>query len=143
MKGGRPKGSGIGRRGEAGLHGEEAGPEAQVGRRERASGGRNGRSFEGTKGKTGGRQAQLSQIEAEIDRLLFRVMHIGGLQDVEDSLRRTRRLLYQASRAGIPESTRRIQSAGGSRTARGGVISTGFRASRLRNSSSLYASHSY
>jgi hypothetical protein len=60
----------------------------------------NGRSFDAPKGKTGGRQAQLSLIEAEIDRLLFRVMHIGGLEDIEDSLRRTRRLLYQAVERG-------------------------------------------
>jgi hypothetical protein len=61
----------------------------------------NGRSVGAPKAKTGGRPAQLSQIEAEIDRLLFRVMHIGGLEDIEDSLRRTRRLLYQAG-AGRP-----------------------------------------
>jgi hypothetical protein len=61
----------------------------------------NGRSFDAPKAKTGGRQAQLSLIEAEIDRLLFRVMHIGGLADIEDSLRRTRRLLYQAVEGGV------------------------------------------
>jgi hypothetical protein len=60
----------------------------------------NGRSLDAPKAKTGGRQAQLSLIEAEIDRLLFRVMHIGGLEDIEDSLRRTRRLLYQAVEGG-------------------------------------------
>jgi hypothetical protein len=50
----------------------------------------------GTRAKVGGRPAQLSQIEADIDRLLFRVMGLGGMEDIEDSLRRTRRLLYQA-----------------------------------------------
>jgi hypothetical protein len=56
----------------------------------------NGRSFEEPRVRAGGRSAQLSQIEAEIDRLLFRVMNLGGLEGIEDSLRRTRRLLYQA-----------------------------------------------
>lgn len=56
----------------------------------------NGRPSNGVKSKTGGRSAQLSQIEADIDRLLFRVMSLGGMEGIEDSLRRTRRLLYQA-----------------------------------------------
>jgi hypothetical protein len=38
----------------------------------------------------------LVQVEAEIDRLLFLVMQIGGLTDVEDSLRESRRRLYRA-----------------------------------------------
>lgn len=38
----------------------------------------------------------LVQVEAEIDRLLFLVMKIGGLTDVEDSLRESRRRLYRA-----------------------------------------------
>ncbi len=56
----------------------------------------NGRSLDTTQPKAGARPAQLSQIEADIDRLLFRVMTLGGMEDIEDSLRRTRRLLYQA-----------------------------------------------
>jgi hypothetical protein len=60
----------------------------------------NGRSIGEPRGRAGGRSAQLSQIEAEIDRLLFRVMNLGNLADVEDSLRRTRRLLYQALAGG-------------------------------------------
>ncbi len=59
----------------------------------------NGRSFDGTKVKAGARPAQLSQIEADIDRLLFRVMSLGGMENIEDSLRRTRRLLYQAGQS--------------------------------------------
>jgi hypothetical protein len=55
-----------------------------------------GRSFEEPRVKAGGRSAQLSQVEADIDRLLFRVMDLGGLEGIEESLRRTRRLLYQA-----------------------------------------------
>lgn len=51
-------------------------------------------------GRAAGRPAQLSQIEADIDRLLFRVMNLGGMEDVEDGLRRTRRLLYQSLAGG-------------------------------------------
>jgi hypothetical protein len=42
------------------------------------------------------RARALVQVEAEIDRLLFLVMKIGGLTDVEDSLRESRRRLYRA-----------------------------------------------
>jgi hypothetical protein len=42
------------------------------------------------------RTQALVQVEAEIDRLLFLVMKIGGLTDVEDSLRESRRRLYRA-----------------------------------------------
>jgi hypothetical protein len=54
------------------------------------------RPFGASKARVGGRSVQLSQIEADLDRLLFRVMSLGGLENIEDSLRRTRRLLYQA-----------------------------------------------
>jgi hypothetical protein len=36
----------------------------------------------------------LEELEADIDRLLFKVMSIGGLSAIEDSLRQARRLLY-------------------------------------------------
>jgi hypothetical protein len=53
-----------------------------------------------TKAEGSGRQMPrtqaLVQVEAEIDRLLFLVMKIGGLTDVEDSLRESRRRLYRA-----------------------------------------------
>jgi hypothetical protein len=42
------------------------------------------------------RTQALVQVEAEIDRLLFLVMNIGGLTDVENSLREARRRLYRA-----------------------------------------------
>jgi hypothetical protein len=58
------------------------------------------RSFGEPRARVGGRPAQLSQLEADIDRLLFRVMSLGGLENIEDSLRRTRRLLYQALSGG-------------------------------------------
>ena len=42
------------------------------------------------------RNAQLTTLEAEIDILLFKVMNVGGLVDVENALRSSRRLLYKA-----------------------------------------------
>ena len=42
----------------------------------------------------GNRLTVLDDLEAEIDRLMFKVMGIGDLAEIEDSLRRTRRLLY-------------------------------------------------
>lgn len=58
----------------------------------------NGVSLEPAR-RSGGRPAHLTEVETEIDRLLFRVMTLGGLEEVEESLRRTRRLLYQAAHA--------------------------------------------
>ena len=42
------------------------------------------------------RTQALVHIEAEIDRLLFLVMNLGGLTNVEDSLRESRRRLYKS-----------------------------------------------
>jgi hypothetical protein len=42
------------------------------------------------------RTTVLEDMEADIDRLLFKAMTIGGLNEIEDSLRRARRLLYGA-----------------------------------------------
>jgi hypothetical protein len=36
----------------------------------------------------------LEELEADFDRLLFKVMGMGGLPAIEESLRQTRRLLY-------------------------------------------------
>jgi len=44
----------------------------------------------------GNRTTALEDIEGEIDRILFKVMGIGDLAEIEDSLRRARRLLYGA-----------------------------------------------
>jgi hypothetical protein len=44
----------------------------------------------------GNRSTVLEDLEPEIDRLLFKVMAIGDLTEIENSLRRTRRLLYGA-----------------------------------------------
>jgi len=46
------------------------------------------------RGKANRHHVSLLEVEAEIDRLLFKVMRLGGLPAVEESLRRTRRLLY-------------------------------------------------
>jgi hypothetical protein len=42
----------------------------------------------------GNRSTVLDDLEADIDRLIFKAMTIGDLTEIEDSLRRTRRLLY-------------------------------------------------
>ena len=56
----------------------------------------NGKPSEESRAKTGGRLNQLTSLETEIDVLLFKVMNVGGLEEIENSLRRTRRLLYGA-----------------------------------------------
>jgi hypothetical protein len=38
----------------------------------------------------------LTEIEADLDRLLFKVMHRGDLPEVEEAIRKTRRALYSA-----------------------------------------------
>lgn len=43
-----------------------------------------------------GRSVVLNDLEADIDRLIFKAMTIGNLTEIEDSLRQTRRLLYAA-----------------------------------------------
>jgi hypothetical protein len=45
-----------------------------------------------------GRNARLNRlvdVETDIDRLLFKVMAVDGLTDVEDALRQARRVLYR------------------------------------------------
>jgi hypothetical protein len=46
------------------------------------------------RGKTSRHHESLEELEADIDRLLFKVMGLGGLSAIEESLRQTRRLLY-------------------------------------------------
>ena len=46
------------------------------------------------RGNNSPRTDVLNDLEADIDRLLFKVMGIGSLTEIEDSLRRARRLLY-------------------------------------------------
>jgi hypothetical protein len=55
-------------------------------------------SGKGTTGKPlqlNTRSRQIADLESEIDRLIFKAMHIGGLARIEESLRETRRLLYR------------------------------------------------
>jgi opacity protein-like surface antigen len=40
------------------------------------------------------RTVELNEMEADIDRLIFKAMGIGDLAEIEDTLRRARRLLY-------------------------------------------------
>ena len=44
----------------------------------------------------GNRSTVLEDMEADIDRLIFKAMAIGDLAEIEDSLRRARRLLFGA-----------------------------------------------
>jgi hypothetical protein len=41
------------------------------------------------------RGRQVNEVEAELDRLLFKVMGVGNLPGVEEGLRETRRALYR------------------------------------------------
>ncbi len=56
----------------------------------------NGKHVAEPRAKSGSRTSQLTSLEADIDVLLFKVMNLGGLEEIENSLRRTRRLLYAA-----------------------------------------------
>jgi hypothetical protein len=47
-------------------------------------------------GRTG-RGRLLAEVEGDIDRLLFRLMGAGGMEEIEDELRKVRRLLYRSS----------------------------------------------
>ena len=44
--------------------------------------------------KIGRFHGSIEELEEDIDRLLFKVMQLGGLPAIEESLRQTRRLLY-------------------------------------------------
>jgi hypothetical protein len=48
------------------------------------------------RGRKSGRTLALTDLEADIDRLIFKAMEIGNLTEVEDLLRRVRRSLYGA-----------------------------------------------
>jgi hypothetical protein len=47
-----------------------------------------------THGRRSASTRGLIELEAEIDRLVFRVMGMGGLPEIEDSLRQVRRQIY-------------------------------------------------
>ena len=46
------------------------------------------------RGRKSDRTLALTELEADIDRLIFKVMGVGDLTEIEDSLRQARRLLY-------------------------------------------------
>ena len=46
------------------------------------------------RGRKSNRSLALTDLEAEIDRLIFKVMGVGDLTEIEDSLRQARRQLY-------------------------------------------------
>jgi len=46
------------------------------------------------RGRKSNRSLALNELEADIDRLIFKVMGVGELTEIEDSLRQARRLLY-------------------------------------------------
>ena len=46
------------------------------------------------RGRKSARTLALTELEADIDRLIFKMMAVGDLTEIEDSLRRARRLLY-------------------------------------------------
>ena len=48
------------------------------------------------RGSNSARTVALTDLEADIDRLIFKAMAIGDLTEIEDTLRRARRLLYGA-----------------------------------------------
>ena len=48
--------------------------------------------------RAAGRSVRLADLETELDRLLFSVMSLGNLPEVEKALRQTRRALYSAFR---------------------------------------------
>jgi hypothetical protein len=46
-------------------------------------------------GRTG-RGRLIAEVEGDIDRLIFRLMGVGGMETIEDELRKVRRLLYRS-----------------------------------------------
>ena len=48
------------------------------------------------RGRKSNRSLALNELEAEIDRLIFKVMGVGDLTEIEAALRQARRLLYGA-----------------------------------------------
>ena len=58
----------------------------------------NGTMATGPKPSSGGRARALAEIEQDIDRLIFRLMTLGGFEAIEHELRKVRRLLYRSSK---------------------------------------------
>src|SRR5262249_52909223 len=43
-----------------------------------------------------GRDGALAEIEGDIDRLIFKLIALGGMETIEEELRKVRRLLYRS-----------------------------------------------
>lgn len=63
-----------------------------------APGARNGKSTGPRKTPTAsaGRDRVLTEVEVDLDRLIFKLMGVGGLGEIEDALRRVRRQVVRA-----------------------------------------------
>jgi hypothetical protein len=48
------------------------------------------------KPRSGGRDGALAGIERVLDHLIFKRMGVGGMERIEDELRKVRRLLYRS-----------------------------------------------
>jgi hypothetical protein len=100
LRGGRPKGSTKSTAEKPKYTGKKRGRKPKSAQAVVLSAPSNGRSVEEPRAKSGGRHNQLAALEADIDVLLFKVMNLGGLVEIENSLRKTRRLLYGALTGG-------------------------------------------
>jgi hypothetical protein len=81
---------------EAAVHEETPTTSKKRGRKQRNGSPTRGEPRSAGKGmRTTSRTDVLVELEADLDRLLFKVMNLGGLADVENSLRETRRILYR------------------------------------------------
>ena len=49
--------------------------------------------------RSGGRNKALAELEQDIDRLIFKLMVVGGFEGIEGELRKVRRLLYHSDQA--------------------------------------------
>jgi hypothetical protein len=87
----------------------QAGKTAAPSRTKPSTGKKRGRRPKGTspatpRGESGGRRSArtsgLLELEGALDRLLFKVMGVGDLPEMEASLRRTRRILYETLNQG-------------------------------------------
>jgi hypothetical protein len=42
------------------------------------------------------RGRNIEEVEGDIDRLIFKLIALGGMEEIEDELRKVRRLLYRS-----------------------------------------------
>jgi hypothetical protein len=65
----------------------------------------NGTAAEATRERmprSASRDKALDEIEGDIDRLIFKLIALGGMEEIENELRKVRRLLYRRYSAGCP-----------------------------------------